>query len=220
MIASRSALDFDDTGNRRFDAIDNYTIAYESNRLKRDVERMPLETQVGVVSQMTEIFTSIWRNYFADGKLGENLSSLWELAKPVLQKAVGQVGEGIQRMAGKLIKVLLERGVDLLGDLLKLLLSVVVNVAGEVIKYLLFGLIGGPWSTLIPTILNVLGPVLTVLDKVDDKAIDALRVVVTKAVRYAFRYGTPYVISGSEMASNAVVSVAASFGIGNDDDED
>lgn len=219
MIASRSALNFDDTGNRRFDAVDNYTIAYESKRLKSDVERMPLETQVSVVSQMTEIFTSIWKNYFADGNLGESLSSLWELAKPVLQKAVGQVSEGIQRMAGKVIKKLLERGIELLGQLLKLLLKVVVSLAAEVIKYLLFGLIGGPWSTLIPTILNILGPVLEVLDKVDDKAIDALRVVVKKAVSYAFQYGTPYVISGSEMASDAVVSVASSFGIGKDDED-
>lgn len=104
------------------------------------------------------------------------------IMKGVLKIAFDDAKDVLTKTVAQVLKVFLEEIGDIIGKLVKLLLNVVVNVAAEVIKYLIFGFVGGPWATIIPTILNILGPILAVLSPIVKKGYDLIGKVGVKAV--------------------------------------
>jgi hypothetical protein len=102
-----------------------------------------------------------------------------------LKLALKRGGETIMKTASAIMKEAVKQLSIWLGKIIQLLVNLVVNVVAEVIKYLLFGFIGGPWATIIPTVLNIIGPFLAVLSPLVPKVWNLGIKVVTKGVETA-----------------------------------
>lgn len=112
----------------------------------------------------------------------------YRILSAALKMILKKGGELITKTAAAIVQEALKQLAIWLGKILQTIINLVVNVAAEIIKYLLFGFIGGPWATLIPTILNILGPFIAVLSPLVPKVWNVGITVVSKGVETAGKW--------------------------------
>lgn len=175
-LGSPGRLTSDDiSGARRLSPNQQLIVNYEIQQLEKDVYGRPVAEQAEIVNVFATLMQDLLGTWFADVDIKQEIFDIWERGKPLIDKVARNATKLILGLAQDLIKTVLNALFEILKDIIPKLVTLALNVIAEAIKYLLFGLIGGPWSTLIPLVLNVLGPVISTIDELDDEFFDQLK---------------------------------------------
>jgi len=161
------------------------------NVLQRDGQQ-----QAQFVIFFADLLQGLFGGILKNVSLRTAVFELYEQIRPDLERIVKKAIDVLGIAVREAIKALLPKLVELLSQVAQALLSIVGNIVGEVVKYLVFGFVGGPWATLIPLVLEILGPVIEVVDGLDETTIRAGVAASTRGLDWFNRGAEPVVQKG------------------------